>query len=402
VSDYPLVSLAGLASLFGGTVLAIPFLLDLLRLPTDLFQLFLTADVLGSRFGSIVAVMHIFVIAVIGASALGRRVRLRPVALLRFSVISVALVGGALLGVRLLYTHVLVVPYTKNEALAGLNLLRQPHDRVTIYKTPPDDDVGKSSAYSEIRHRGTLRVCYTPDIYPTSYFNTAEELVGFDIDMAHSLARRLDLGLELRPVKEIQSYPDRLNAGYCDIGMRAYPIAPESEQLVDMTDPVADFTIGFIVRDHLRDDFATWDAIRQRDELRIAVVDTEFTRRFFRTRLPRATLVPLKRQGEFRPLLESRSDDVDALGASAETGAAWTVLYPHYTMVVPQPAVSATMGYAIQIGRHQLRRVVNAWLLEAKKSGEIDALHKYWVQGRTDAVEPPRWSIIRNVLHWVD
>ena len=80
VTDYPVVSLAGLASLFGGTVLAIPFLLDLLRLPSDLFELFLTVDVLGSRFGALVAVMHIFVIAVIGASALARTTRLRQAA----------------------------------------------------------------------------------------------------------------------------------------------------------------------------------------------------------------------------------------------------------------------------------------------------------------------------------
>jgi ABC-type amino acid transport substrate-binding protein len=402
VADYPMVSLAGLVSLFGKTVLAIPFLLDLLRLPSDLFQLFLTADVLGSRFGSLVAVMHIFVIAVIGASALARTVQLRPVALLRFSIISVVLVAGGLLGVRMFYTHVLVAPYTKDQALTGLRLLREPHDRVTVFKTPPAGADGKSSSYSEIRHRGTLRVCYTPDLFPTSFFNAAGELVGFDIEMAHNLARRLDLGLELRPVDDIRNYPDRLNSGYCDIGMTALGIVPESVGLVAMTVPITNFSVGFIVRDHLRDDFATWDKIQNRDNLRLAAVDTASARKFLRTRLPRATQVPLRREGEFKRLLESRTDEFDAVVTAAERGAAWTVLYPHFTMVVPRPVVSVPVGYSIQNERHKLLRVVNAWLHEAKRTGEIDNLHKYWVQGRTKEVEPPRWSIIRNVLHWVE
>ena len=83
-------------------------------------------------------------------------------------------------------------------------------------------------------------------------------------------------------------------------------------------------------------------------------------------------------------------------------GAAWTVLYPHFTMVVPRPVVSVAVGYSIPNGRPRLLRVVNAWLLQAKHSGEIDDLHNYWIQGRTREVEPPRWSIVRNVLHWVD
>ncbi len=402
VTDYPVVSLAGLASLFGGTVLAIPFLLDLLRLPSDLFELFLTVDVLGSRFGALVAVMHIFVIAVIGASALARTTRLRPMALLRFSVISVVLIAGGLLGVRMLYSHVLVVPYTKNQALAGLNLLRQPHDRVMVFKTQPAGAVGQSSTYSEIRSRGNLRVCYTPDIYPTSFFNAAGELVGFDIEMAHSLARRLDLGLILRPVEGIKSYPDRLNSGYCDIGMSAFPIAPENVSLVVMTVPITNFTAGFIVRDHLRDDFTTWDKIKNQDKLRIAFVDTSFARQFIRTRLPRATLAPLRRQADFKQHFESRTDEVDAVITPAEIGAAWTVLYPHFKMVVPRPVVSAAVGYSIPNGRPRLLRVVNAWLLQAKHSGEIRDLHEYWVQGRTREVEPPRWSIVRNVLQGVD
>ena len=85
VSQYPVLSVAGLATLFGVTVLAIPFLLNLLELPRDLFQLFVTVDVLGSRFGTLLAAIHIVAIA--------------------------------LIGIRAFYTYVVVAPHTKDQAL---------------------------------------------------------------------------------------------------------------------------------------------------------------------------------------------------------------------------------------------------------------------------------------------
>ena len=50
VTDYPALSVAGLATLFGGTLIAIPFLLDLLHLPADLFEVFVTG-----RFSNLTA-----------------------------------------------------------------------------------------------------------------------------------------------------------------------------------------------------------------------------------------------------------------------------------------------------------------------------------------------------------
>ena len=73
VTQYPTLSIAGIASLFGGTVLALPFLFDLLRLPSDLFQVFITVDVIGSRFGTLLAAMHIIAIALIGTYAIRGR-----------------------------------------------------------------------------------------------------------------------------------------------------------------------------------------------------------------------------------------------------------------------------------------------------------------------------------------
>jgi proton glutamate symport protein len=116
-----MLTATGLASMFGGPPLAIPFLFDLLQLPQDLFQLFVTVDVLASRFGTLLAAMHIVTIALVGTFALHGRVRLRLLPLARFIGITIALLAIALIGIRVFYTYVVVAPFTRAEVLRGFN-----------------------------------------------------------------------------------------------------------------------------------------------------------------------------------------------------------------------------------------------------------------------------------------
>jgi hypothetical protein len=47
-----------------------------------------------------------------------------------------------------------------------------------------------------------------------------------------------------------------------------------------------------------------------------------------------------------------------------------------------------------------LATFVNTWIELKRKDGTIDALYKYWILGQNAAPKGPRWSIMRNVLHW--
>ena len=73
-SQLPSLAAAGILSNFGSLYVAIPFLLDLMRLPADLFNLFVIAGVFTARLGSAAAVMSTYAFAVLGAFQLtGRR-----------------------------------------------------------------------------------------------------------------------------------------------------------------------------------------------------------------------------------------------------------------------------------------------------------------------------------------
>ena len=58
VTEYPRLALTGLLTLFGSTTAAVPFLLDLFRIPTDTFRLFLATSVVNARFSALLAALH--------------------------------------------------------------------------------------------------------------------------------------------------------------------------------------------------------------------------------------------------------------------------------------------------------------------------------------------------------
>jgi ABC-type amino acid transport substrate-binding protein len=241
------------------------------------------------------------------------------------------------------------------------------------------------ASLAEIKDRGVLRICYARDDYPSSFFNRADppRLVGFDIEMAHRFARRIQLPIEFVPAVNQVDAAESLDAGDCDIVMSSLPISVSSSQRFAMTSPLFDTAAGVIIRDHRRDTFRSWSDARQRGAaLRVAVAAGPDSVSIARSLLPDATLVPFSTGEEFRMLLESGAPDVDAILHSSEHGAAWTLLYPEFSLVVPTPSTFVPFGYAVARGNDALLRPLDAWLGEQKTNGTVDALYRHWMLGQ--------------------
>lgn len=404
IDQYPTLAIAGIASLFGGTVLALPLLFDLLRLPADLFQVFITVDVIGSRFGTLLAALNIVAIALIGTYALQGRVTLRPMPLLRFIASSVILLAAVLIGIRTFYTYIYVEPYTKDQLLASLNLIENPQPN-RVYREPPEHlrrDASGPAGLARVKERGALRVCYLPGDYPSSFFNESGDLVGFDIEMAHRFAGNLGLRLEFLPVGSIPAAEDRLNAGQCDVFMSLIAIFPTLTERFSMTAPVRNEPIGLIVPDHRRNAFRSWARIQAMTGLRVAILDDPSTRTYLRSLLPNATPVPFPDKEDVDNILAAGAPDVDAVAMFAEEAAAWTLRHPSFAFVAPAPTIFLPGGYAVARGNVDLLLYLDTWLLNAEADGTVDQLYRYWMLGQVEATQPPRWSVIRDVLGWVD
>jgi ABC-type amino acid transport substrate-binding protein len=216
------------------------------------------------------------------------------------------------------------------------------------------------------------------------------------------LARDLAVQLELVPMEPGQM-AEQLNAGYCDLVMSATAITPQWAEQIALSAPFLDATVAFIVKDHRRDDFNSRAAVQRLDAaqtLRIGIPNLPYYIAIVKRYLPHAEIVPL---ASIQAFFEPSGEDLDALVYAAESGSAWTLLYPAYTVAIPQPDVlAAPLAYPIARGDQEMVDLMNHWLTLKQKDRTIAALYDYWVLGKNAVAASPRWSVVRNVLHWVE
>ena len=116
--------------------------------------------------------------------------------------------------------------------------------------------------------------------------------------------------------------------------------------------------------------------------------------------LPEAEFVVI---GSVRDFFESEHTEVDCFLTAAEYGAAWTLLHPQYTVVVPKPLrMRIPIGYAVASGDYRLREYLDNWLELQRKTGTFDEIYEHWIHGKGAERREPRWSVIRDVLGWTD
>ena len=385
-ASYPTLLLTGVPSLFGGVLLAVPFLLKQSQLPSDMFQLFILVSVFIGRFGVLLSAMHYAAIGLIGTLAGTGHVRFRWMRLMQVMLVGTALLALILLGVRAFYTHLVVAPYTKDEMLKRLDFLATPQTARVFTEVP--DHLAQADAepagLEEIMQRGVLRVCYQPDEYPSAFLNTADppQLVGFDVEMAHRFARSLELPLEFLPAVSESNAQTLLDRGACDIYMRKLPVSLSRSRKFSLSSSVRKSSLGMIVKDYRRDEFQSWDNIRAMGKsFRLGIEDTPGNIAYLRTLLKDATIVPLQSMEQELELLDTGTDSVDAIADIAEEGAAQTLLYPRFNLVVPKPAIIFPLSYAVARGNDNLLVSFNTWLLAEQSNGTVDSLYQHWALG---------------------
>jgi Na+/H+-dicarboxylate symporter len=398
VLDYARLAVTGLVTSFGSLNVAIPFLLDQFRIPADTFQLFLASGVINSRFGTLVAAVHAMVVALLGTCAMTGALRWDRVRLLRYATVTVVLTVIVIGGTRVLFARVMQQPYTKDQVLASMHV-RQPVTAVVDRDAVAQPDAAGQSVLDAIRARGVLRVGYLPDSLPFAFFNTRGDLVGFDVEMAHRLASELHTTLEFVPlVREI--WQQQVESGLCDIAMSGIVVTPLRASRTLFAASYLDETVGLIVPDGDRATFTEWSAIRSVPHLRVAVPDVPYYVDKIRELLPAASI---RTFGEVKDLLSQPTPDFDAIAFPAERGSAWTLIYPKYTVVVPQPArIRVPLAYPLARHDHAMASFIDSWVELKEKDGTVASLYEYWILGRDTEPVSRRWSVIRNVLHWVD
>ena len=401
VGQYPQFATVGLLSLFGHPAAAVPFLLDFMQIPGDMFQLFLISDVFTGRFGMLLAAIHILVLTLLGSFAITGRLIIQWKRLVQLITVSIILSALLLWSAHYFFTYVVDPEYTKYKTFSETNLLYEPVSS-KAYKSPselPPTPVSNISRLDVIHRRGSLRVGYFKDSLPFAFRNSAGTLVGFDIDMANILAKEMNVTLEFILIKRKDTVK-HLNDGTCDIVMSGTVLTAKRSQRSTFSAPYLDTTLAFIVKDHLRDKFTSWEDIGSQQNLKMGILKTPYYNTLVRRILPQTELIPLTSARQF---FRNTGEDLHALVYSAEAGSAWTLIYPEYSVAVPRPdPVLVPLAYPMPLGEQGMEAFLNTWIALKKKDKTIKALYDHWILGKSAEKKTPRWSIIRDVLHWVE
>jgi Na+/H+-dicarboxylate symporter/ABC-type amino acid transport substrate-binding protein len=397
------LAVMGLLTFFGSLNAAVPFLLDLHRIPQDTFQLFLATGVVNARVGSAVAAMHTLVVAILGSFALAGLLRIHRARLVRYLALTVVLTVGTLGGLRLLFGMAFEQAYTMDEVLASMHRIRRGVEAVVHREpVPPFEESKEQSLLARIRARGVLRVGYHPDNPPYTFFNGRGELVGLDVEMAHDLALTLGTTLEFVPVSIDELLP-RMREGYCDLLMTGVVITPDRAEELVFSVPYLEEHLAFLMADHERASFADRESIREYPSLRLGIIPASYVVAVMREYAPEAELEVIDSMDDVIGFAKGERTDLDAFVMPAERGAIRSLRNPGLSVVVPDPPImSIPLAYVVGERDERLRLFLNTWIDIQLRDGTVDELQDYWVYGKSAQRSGPRWSIIRNVLGWVD
>jgi len=398
ITYFPM-SVNGLISLFGSVYLTIPMLLDSLELSSDLFQLYIVSSLFTSRFTSLLAAMNIFILAVGGTAMLAGIAKVNMKRLLIYSTFTPIVFGMTLLGTGALLSRVVNTDYHMDEVVGQMSTADKVPDIVTSYRWDELAEAEGPRSLSQIKESGVLRVGYNPVQVPFSFYNANYQLVGFDVELMNKLASELEVQLIFVPYT-FKNVLQGINRGEFDITISGLQMTTKRIELVAFTTPVLNLHYSFVVKDHRADEFESDEKIRTIKKLKIASVGDYSIIPQLKEKFPNLEFDMIESD---RIFFEDDGKTWDGLMISLEAGKTWTILYPNYTTLYNREEIkSFPASYAVAKDNTFLQTFLNSWLEIQKSSGYVDKLYSYWILGENAKPKKARWSVIKDVLHWVE
>jgi Na+/H+-dicarboxylate symporter len=397
LEQYPSYVIMGAFSAFGSMAVAIPFLLDYFGLPADQFQLYLLGSVVTARFATGLAALHGFVVTLLVASAVLNRLSMRK--MMQAVALHLGVTAGVMVLVGIGLTKLIPYEYVAAKSFESMKFAAQPVT-VKVIKSPVPLSTQDQARprLDVIRDRGSIRVGYSSDTLPFAFRNDQGQVVGFDMEMLHELARDLDITIELTHVQDVRQDPQMLTDGRLDIVVGGRIITPARALDVSFSDPYTQKTVSFMVKDSRRGEFSSVDSIRAIENLTIGMETTAYYRGTIEAMFPNAKLTTVDGP---RNYFKGEYPDLDALTYSAEAGSAWAMLYPNYTAVVAKGLqIKMPVGFALPKTQLVFTQFINTWLQVKKDSAYLQSVYDYWVLGENPKAQKPRWSVMHDVLGW--
>jgi Na+/H+-dicarboxylate symporter/ABC-type amino acid transport substrate-binding protein len=380
----------------GSWINSLTFILDSLGLPADAVNIYLTTLPFTSGFQSMVSVMEIASLSLFITLACRQMILFKWSRIIRngvFTVVPVLLIFGS---IQIFNPF----PEIKNASKSIFELKISSSIPVTTYtSSPPLESSLQQDALEKILETKVLRVGYNPTIPPFCFYNVDGNVVGYDIAFAYELAYDLGCRLEFVPLRYDQ-LAEELNSGLYDIGMSAITINEQRLKQLLFTRPYITPRLVFLVHESSRKLFSTIDHIFESNKTMVAVMKGSSFEPLARELFPTKEIILLDSYEDF----QQYGPNVGLLWEEEEA-IAWILSHRGYRIVLTQPQLGIdSIGYAIRNNSFRFLDYLNRWLQLKETQGFTAKQLDLWVKGKTEIAAPaePRWSVIHDVLHWVD
>lgn len=396
---YPEFLSVGILSSFGSLNNSMPFLLRLMKIPSDIFDLFIAFGFYTTRLNMAVKTMFLLTFTIILISWLSGSLKIQWKRIFKLSGGFILIAGVIILILRGFFTYTFTKEYSKDKLIKDRQLIGANIESTVLKEAGPNPVKVRAgeSILERVKRRGILRVGFDPDELPFTYYNSGGNLVGFDADMAHQMAKDLGVTLEFVPFGR-DTLVKQLEEDNFDIAMSGIQGTIYRTTALLNPDPYLDVTLALVVPDSERDQFTKFSDINRKHNLTFAVVEDGFFAEKASEYFPEAKFVKIGSEREF---FEKRGEGFNGMITSAETGSAWTLIFPEFAVTNPfEGQIRVPLFYLIGID-HEFKNFLEAWQDVNLKDGTVKKLYEYWILGKEAGEKKPRWCIIRNVLHWV-
>jgi Na+/H+-dicarboxylate symporter len=390
ISEYPSLIANGVMNLFGSAVIALPALLELFNIPENLFQLYqLTDQIIVNRLTTMLAVMFSVCLALFVSAGFAGWLKPRLIKIGKYSGITLALALLLVMGLRGLFSAI-GHHYEGYDHFINRDLI-SPEVNFTVRDKPaevtPDFEI--QPVLQRIEERGFLRIGYYRDWLPYAFHNEEGKLVGFDVELAHLLARDLNVELEFVRIFRTETAP-LLESGYLDMAA-GVAMTPERMKTMNLSSSYVEEVMAFVIEKKYRKLFRTWEHLRQEDELIIGIPDAYFNAADIELLLPNATVWEIATP---RLFFKDKNRKFNTMMFGVVGGSAWSLIYPEYVVVAPKPdQLRVPLAFPLAYGDAEFELFMRNWLELRDRDGTLDRLFQYWMRGEHPDGEPAEPSL---------
>ena len=396
--DYPIFLSSTLLSSFVAPITGLPFTLDLLKIPQETFQLFVVSTVLTDRIRVVLGAFHLITLTLLTISAGGGYLKFNKGKFIQAIIVISITSFISIFGMNMMLKKSMQNIPTNEEMINKFKLIseEQPYIIVENPKRNPNKKWRGENTLSRIKRRGKVRIGYYKNSLPFTFFNEDSLLVGYGIDLAHRLAKDLEVSIEFVPI-EIGSLIPELNQDYFDIAISDVFLSSRYAEEMELSKPYLHVSLALLTKkDNISfDDFKT--AIKL-DTFTISYFERPEIANEFLSYFPNGGSHSITDPEEFFNPKLNDSIKIDAHLTSAERAAAVTVSHPDYKVVNPLP-YHINNALVFPIAKDDVwRRYIDKWIDFRTNDGTFQRIYDQWILGKEFKKEQKTWSIYENIL----